>query len=131
MNFKDKHTIPFEKLLGKTFLDVKQVDGESRVFFIIGDGSHFTLEHEQECCESVEIEDICGDLEDLVDSEILQAEESSNSEDIDICENQTWTFYRLATKKGSVVIRWLGQSNGYYSEGVSLIFWGLLERDKK
>ena len=76
----------------------------------------------QDCCESVDIDDVCGDLGDLVGSPILQAEEVDGGQlparEDGYEVSYTWTFYKFATIKGSVTVRWYGESNGYYSEEV-------------
>jgi len=88
-------------------------------------GGELTLEHQQDCCESVRIEDFEGDIEDLVGHRLVSAEEVVNGDgkshkgkEPKYSESTTWTFYRLRTTGGDLWIRWLGESNGYYSERV-------------
>ena len=121
--------LPFETLKGKTFTKVEKLnsssserDGDQLIFHSLS-GEKYKLFHSQECCERVYIEDICGDLDDLVGDPILGAEEVSNSEDFEEGTKPypqevsfTWTFYKLHTKKGFVTIRWYGASNGWYAE---------------
>lgn len=112
-------TIP--ELIGKTFNSVYTNKSEDEFYFVDSSNPNagYYFYHSQDCCESVSIEDICGDLDDLVGEPLLVAEEcfSKNPED---CEYGVWTFYRFSTIKGTVTIRWYGTSNGYYSVGVSL-----------
>ena len=112
----------FEVLKGKTLVSVTGKVGADEMLFTDTNGVSYKLYHETHCCEDVTIEDINGDLNDLIGSEILQAEESSNRDPWNgqpkNPDSFTWTFYRIATMKGGVVIRWLGESNGYYSESV-------------
>ena len=106
------------ELIGKTLVQCTGAVGDEEITFKTDSGRTFRMFHEQDCCETVRVEDICGEMSDLVGSPIVQAEENSNSSET-WDGSKTWTFYRLATAKGQVVIRWLGESNGYYSERVS------------
>ena len=92
--------------------------GSSEIRFTTTCGRSFRMLHHQDCCESVELEDVCGDVEDLIGSPITRAEERS-MEGPGRYESSTWTFYALSTRHGHVDLRWLGVSNGYYSERVS------------
>lgn len=95
--------------------------GNDALYFEQEDGVHFVLTHIQDCCEDVEIESIDGDLDDLIGEPLLMAEE------IIKVDGDTWTFYKFATVKGYVTIRFYGSSNGYYSERVD---WFYLSEDE-
>ena len=118
--------VEFNELKGKVLTSGTASNDE--IVFVTTEGETYRMYHEQDCCESVEIESIVGDLADLVGEEILLAEDVQNlfdlikaagKEEEDEYGSHTWTFYKLATRKGYVDIRWYGSSNGYYSESVS------------
>ena len=113
----------FGELKGKILSEIIGLEkGSEMVVFLTTDKEKFTLWHDQQCCETVEVEDIIGNPADLIGSEILLAEERTNEkQDLrpanENDESWTWIFYELATIKGNVTIRWYGGSwNGYYSE---------------
>lgn len=117
--------VDINSLLGKTIVSIKGLEKDSvEVTLVCSDGTKYYMFHEQDCCESVYIEDICGNIDDLLNSPILMAESSESSESLNEGleeDSFTWTFYKLATLKGYVTIRWFGESNGYYSERVDFI----------
>jgi|SRR5690625_351761 len=112
-------------MIGKTFDRIDRIEKENwfdyndGLLFTTTEGEKYLMIHDQDCCESVYIEDIEGDLTDLIGSPILKAEEVKNDQVRDeYGGTHTWTFYKFATVKGYVTIRWHGESNGYYSEEV-------------
>lgn len=119
------------EMQGLTLKEVVVDNTNDRITFHTTCDQQFRMLHHQDCCESVNIEDIEGDWNDLLNLPLVVAEEVSDeeqqvlallmgkpnkSEDAD--SSETWTYYRLATAKGWVIIRWFGTSNGYYSESV-------------
>jgi len=117
--------IEITALLGKTVSEITGMEaGSEEIIFCCIDGTNYRMHHDQDCCESVSIEDVCGDVGDLIGTPILQAEESTNENETpegvkppENYDSYTWTFYKLATYKGYVTLRWFGGSNDY-SESV-------------
>lgn len=110
--------ISLDELKNKTVTSLRG-DKINELFFICSDGSEYLLNHHQDCCENVEIEEIIGDLNDLIDSPILMSESYTNEKKLspdDIYGEGLWTFYKFATMKGYVTIRWYGEYGYYGSE---------------
>lgn len=127
----------FDDMLDQTITEIKR-EGDEELHFFMANGDEWRMYHEQDCCECVTIDDIVGDLDDLVGHPLLQAESVSGGSEMDLPEeekmwlilsddydrhgdeSETWTFYKFQTIKGGVNIRWYGSSNGYYSESVTM-----------
>lgn len=116
-----------ERLKGLVFTAIEGGVGDGDMVFYVDGLPRFKMTHFQDCCESVQIEEIHGDLDDLIGVPIVEAEEVIYDNE-PTPDGQTgdpddyrWTFYKLGTIKGHVTIRWLGESNGYYSTSVDLV----------
>ncbi len=119
----------FSQLVGKTLTNIYR--GDNLLCFLTDTQEKYVM-YPDYCAYlnmnpyfdgEVYIEDICGSLEDLLNSPILLAEETTNSDlprptKDTVYQKYTWTFYKLATIKGSVTIRWFGEASEYYSEAV-------------
>jgi hypothetical protein len=121
----------FTEMLNHTMVRVEGEAGANAFQLQSSDGTVFTFYHQQDCCESVYIEDVIGDIKDLVGEPILLAEQvdvggwyaenpcepEPNHEEYGQAVDSTW--YRFATIKGYVTVRWVGIST-YYSTAVEL-----------
>lgn len=97
--------VNIEDFLGKTFNSIELKNKEILLFNT--DEHIYKMYHLRDCCESAHLEDIIGDLNDLIETPILQAEEVT-SKDNPLSGSDysfTWTFYKLATIKGYVTLR--------------------------
>ena len=74
-----ENEVKLDALLGKTLVDITITDvDENEILFTCSDGTRYLMYHEQDCCEDVYIEDICGEFERLLNTPITMAEDISN-----------------------------------------------------
>lgn len=115
----EKLDLEFSELLGKTLVKIDKAESDFGLTFTTNENKEYHLYgNDLQCygCDvSVVIEDIEGDLDDLLNSPLLQAEES-------IVEDDSW--YKLATKNGYVTIRFHGEDGWEY--GTHVDFYGFI-----
>jgi hypothetical protein len=116
----------FFELKGKAITSIDGIKTDDTLTTITtSDGIIFTLEHEQDCCEDVRVYGTVGNIDDILNVEVTVAEDTTtmdnpNAPDHKAYESATWSQFRIGTNKGTFEIWWLGESNGYYSESVSV-----------
>ena len=119
------YEVCFKELLGKTLKEiiVNKDCSEFKDEFILfrtTENEEFIMFHDQDCLESVWIEDICGDIQKLIGKPLKNVECYHNKNENTVYDSsETYTFYKLSNENEYVTIRWFGSSNGYYSESAN------------
>ncbi len=113
-------------ILGQTIIKCEGAESNSKeIVFELDNGKRFQMYHDQDCCECVSIESVKGKIDNILNSPVISALESVSNTNPLISkvkpsdDSFTWTQFKIKTAKGTVRIRWLGESNGYYGEGVN------------
>lgn len=112
---------PVNELIGEVLTHVDVDEAGEQIRMETASGKVITLYHCQSCCESVRIEDTQGNWHDLIGKVIVDAERREG----DFGEPyhaESWMRTELTFKvNGATVIsRWIGESNGCYSESVDI-----------
>lgn len=115
-------TRTLEELIGKTIKKIGVSKGNEHMFFIMDNGDEYMMYHPHDCCEDVYLDDVVGNIQNLIGVPIVAAEEVTNNDNPkpDADNSFTWTFYKFVTRKGFVTLKWYGTSSGYYSEDVEI-----------
>ena len=124
--FPEQQNDFFKTLANKKIVDVRGLTrGSDYISILFADGDAIKFYHSQDCCESVEVDDVYGCEDDLIDAILYDIElVQSNDRRRDKYDSSfTWSFYKFRTSKGYVDVRWYGCSNGYYSETVDVEYF--------
>jgi hypothetical protein len=114
----------FFELKGQVIKEITGLEKNSPEVHIVTNQTTYKLYHERDCCEYVRVVKVIGNVNELI-GEVTFAEEDAGANEPDwhteyVDESRTWTKYVLKTKNASLEFWFLGESNGYYNESVSI-----------
>lgn len=114
-----EETVGFSVLKGLVLESFEEARGPDEIR-IQASGKKFRMFHDQDCCETVDIESIHFVPESgkakMIGETILDAVEYTMLDKRSDEGEGTYTYYTLRTDSVTITIRWWGTSNGYYSE---------------
>jgi hypothetical protein len=114
--------VEFSDLVGEV-LDAVDIDREeNQILLTTRSGRKFLVYHEQDCCETVAISDQDGNFDNLIGKPLIEARDFAvdTGESESDYDSQTTTTLVFRVDDQTVVSRWIGDSNGYYSESVDI-----------
>ena len=116
--------VNFFELKDKTIKEINGLKKGGREVYIRTNDGTYKLYHQQDCCEHVRVVKVIGNVNELI-GEVIFAEEDAGANEPDwynesFNDSHTWTKYVLKTENTSLEFWYLGESNGYYCESVSI-----------
>ena len=120
-------TVSESEMVGETVEFVDVDDTKNQIVITTQSGRQFRIYHDQDCCEQVEIaesQDGDGQLVTLIGKKIegvaVELEEDVDPPPFEDCDSWTRTKISFRTNSETVISRWIGTSNGYYSESITI-----------
>lgn len=113
----------FDLLEGEILTHIDVNEEANQILLTTESGRTFLIHHEQDCCESVIIEDTQGDWGKLVGKvveQVTKEETYKGDPPPEYPDSWTRTTLKFKVNDATVICRWIGESNGYYSETVDI-----------
>lgn len=105
-----------------THVDVgkDEYEDQDQILLTTESGRQFLLTHDQDCCELVRIEGTDGEWSQLFGKVIEDVSWREKHTETDEDESRTDTTLAFKVNDATVISRWIGTSNGCYSESVNI-----------
>jgi hypothetical protein len=115
----NKYNYSIDSLVGETLSFIDIDDDNNEILLTTESGRQIKIFHQQDCCESVFIDSTDGDWNELLGKVLIEVTKDVVSDETE-CETSTHTKLIFRVNDATVVSRWIGYSNGYYSEDVDI-----------
>ncbi len=121
MAYSDR--IQISDLVGEVLTHIDTDEKNAEIMLTTQSGKIVKIFHSQDCCETVSIEDTEGNWHDLIGKVIVEAthdEVPQGDPPPEYPDSWTRTTLKFRVDDATVISRWIGESNGYYSESVDI-----------